>query len=312
MPTNFRLLLIIALLSASPICGASVDDGAAPLWRSWRGVLFRVTPPMSAASAATEAQKPESSFLFASIHYGSLDELGLDEDQLRDVLTATGTLVDESASGVRFDAESDRHRFLAPPATLPMLIGDKAFDNLVLLTPDVPADRLRKLKPWVVLSVLESRGEIASDSNLDHRIARWADEAKLRRVHLETLTDQMRALDCVSEREQAQILARRIEAPWVLKEQSVRVLGYYRNRDLPAWMDEVDAMVGLDPVTKLIESRARDCLLTERNNRWISQLDALLRSGRCFVAVGALHLTGEAGLLAQLAQRGYSVSAEPL
>ncbi|MDZ4078387.1 MULTISPECIES: TraB/GumN family protein [Hydrocarboniphaga] len=312
MPTNFRLLLIAALLSASPICGASVDDSAAPLWRGWRGVLFRVTPPITVASTDAKAEQPAPSFLFASIHYGSLDELDIDPDQLRDVLASTGTLVDESASGASFDAESDRHRFLAPPITLPTLIGSKAFDNLVLLMPELPVERLSRLKPWVVLSVLESRGEIASDGNLDHQIARWADEAGLRRVHLETLADQMRALDCVSEREQAQILERRIEAPWVLKEQSVRVLGYYRNRDLPAWMDEVDAMVGLDPVTKLIESRARDCLLTDRNNRWISQLDALLRSGRCFVAVGALHLTGEAGLLAQLAQRGYSVSAEPL
>jgi len=309
-----HLLLSATLLSACTAAGASVDDGddsVAPAWRSWRGVLFRLTPP-AVVDAAAETPATASSYLFASIHYGTLDELDLDADSLRAVMATTRTLVDEADAAAKFDAASDRHRFLAPPETLPHLIGAKAFDNLLPLMPDVPVERLKKLKPWVVLSVLESRGEIASPDNLDGRISRWATEAGLRRAHLETLAEQMSALDCVPAPEQAQVLARRIEAPWVLKEQSLRVLGYYRNRDLPAWLDEVDAMTGLDAAAKQIESRAKDCLLDQRNRRWITQLDALLRSGSCFVAVGAMHLTGESGLLMQLVQRGYRLSVEPL
>jgi uncharacterized protein YbaP (TraB family) len=315
MPNYLRHLLLAALLSACTAASASVDDpseadSAAPAWRSWRGVLFRLTPPLDADAAA---ESPAiSSYLFASIHYGALDELDLDAEALRAVMATTRTLVDEADAGARFDAASDRHRFLALPETLPRLIGAKAFDDLLPLVPEVPVDRLKKLKPWVVLSVLESRGEIASPDNLDGQISRWADEAGLRRAHLETLAEQMSALDCVPAREQAQVLARRIEAPWVLKEQSLRVLGYYRNRDLPAWLDEIDAMTGLDAPAKLIESRAKDCLLDQRNRKWITQLDALLRAGSCFVAVGAMHLTGESGLLMQLVQRGYHLSVEPL
>lgn len=310
---NLRLLMLLCAV-ATAVCGpaaASVDadDRVAPAWRGWHGVLFRVTPP---AAPAADAAAPLSSFVFASIHYGSLDELALDADTLREFVAGTQTLVDEADASARFDAAADRHRFLTPPETLPLLIGASAYDRLVPLLPDVPPERLRKLKPWVVLSVLESRGETASTDNLDGRISRWADEAGLRRVHLETLSEQMAALDCVPAREQAQVLARRIEAPWVLKEQSLRVLGYYRSRDLPAWLDEIDAMTGLDAPAKLIEMRARDCLLEQRNRKWIAQLDAQLRAGSCFVAVGALHLTGEAGLLAQLVQRGYQLSVEPL
>jgi uncharacterized protein YbaP (TraB family) len=36
--------------------------------------------------------------------------------------------------------------------------------------------------------------------------------------------------------------------------------------------------------------------------------DALLKTGRAFVAVGALHLYGEHGVLALLASRGYTVT----
>jgi len=51
-------------------------------------------------------------------------------------------------------------------------------------------------------------------------------------------------------------------------------------------------------------------LLDERNNRWMQQLPAIFKSGPTFVAVGALHLYGPAGLITQLQQAGYKV--EPL
>lgn len=48
-------------------------------------------------------------------------------------------------------------------------------------------------------------------------------------------------------------------------------------------------------------------LLDERNNRWMEQLPTIFKSGSSFVAVGALHLYGPAGLINQLQQAGYKV-----
>ena len=39
------------------------------------------------------------------------------------------------------------------------------------------------------------------------------------------------------------------------------------------------------------------------------RLEPLLNQGRLFVAVGALHLPGEGGVLNLLAQRGYRITA---
>ncbi len=47
-------------------------------------------------------------------------------------------------------------------------------------------------------------------------------------------------------------------------------------------------------------------LLTERNNRWVDRITALIDEGRePFVAVGAGHMIGEDGVVALLAARGY-------
>ena len=49
-------------------------------------------------------------------------------------------------------------------------------------------------------------------------------------------------------------------------------------------------------------------LLVDRNNAWMPQIEAMLKTRAVeFVLVGALHLAGDDGLLAQLTARGYKV-----
>jgi uncharacterized protein YbaP (TraB family) len=48
--------------------------------------------------------------------------------------------------------------------------------------------------------------------------------------------------------------------------------------------------------------------LDDRNVKWIPQLLPLLNEGNAFIAVGALHLPGEKGLLELLKAEGYTLS----
>jgi uncharacterized protein YbaP (TraB family) len=49
-------------------------------------------------------------------------------------------------------------------------------------------------------------------------------------------------------------------------------------------------------------------LLDDRNNHWMQQLPQLMKEQSLFVAVGALHLVGETGLVQQLRSKGYTVT----
>jgi uncharacterized protein YbaP (TraB family) len=49
-------------------------------------------------------------------------------------------------------------------------------------------------------------------------------------------------------------------------------------------------------------------LLDDRNNYWMQQLPKLMKGQSLFVAVGALHLVGETGLVQQLRKKGYTVT----
>lgn len=74
----------------------------------------------------------------------------------------------------------------------------------------------------------------------------------------------------------------------------------------------------LTEIQKLLEEKRRDAcdstpeedamLIYNRNANWAKALPAIMKKGSTFVAVGAGHLPGEKGLLAQLKQQGYQVT----
>lgn len=291
---------------------APIGLGATTDWRQWRGVLYRIQAP--AGQRQSNDGAPVVSFILGTLHFGSLQELGMDTEALRTSLRQSRLFIDE-APGASADSaeESNRYRMLPASQDLVSLLGQPAFATLQRLLPALPAQQLRSLKPWVALALLESRGEMANvQPSLDGQLYTWAQQDDLPILHLETLADQLRALDCVPATEQVQVLRQRLNTPWLFSEQSSRVLEYYRAGDLPAWLDDIEAMTGLNASARHIEHKARLCLIEARNHRWLAQLDPLLRVNSAFVAVGAIHLTGSNGLLEQLRQRGFSISALPM
>ncbi len=53
-----------------------------------------------------------------------------------------------------------------------------------------------------------------------------------------------------------------------------------------------------------------DFLITDRNRNWMKVLPSIIKKQGTFIAVGALHLAGPAGLVAQLRQAGFKVTAQ--
>ena len=57
-----------------------------------------------------------------------------------------------------------------------------------------------------------------------------------------------------------------------------------------------------------LADKLMDSLIYERNLRMVQRMRPRLKDGNAFVAIGALHLPGEKGVLRLLQNRGYTVS----
>ena len=301
-----------------------------------RGVMFRVTPPApallpaeieqaavaaageSAAAApatpapAPAAPPPRPSYLLGTIHFGTPEEQGIDYAQIEKLMAEGETFVNEANLDEAWKSEYDGYRWLPVETPLAGMIGKDAITQANALLPQVRPQDLQRMKPWSVLALLEARGESGSEATMDARLQRMASGAGKRLAHLETLEQQLQALDCVPASEHSMVLAERLRGSWILRIESAEAMAFYRGRNLDAWLASIDEMEGLGEQAKAIEQRSRRCLLEDRNARWIGQLETLFQDGPCLVAVGAVHLVGQDGLLAALRRDGYKIEAVPL
>lgn len=319
-PTNAAMTWLVDM--GQGICVALLFFCCTSAWAQVeRGVLFKITPPPAAelpAQIEQEGALPASlppappSYLLGTIHFGTAQEQGIDYAVLEKLLDASATFVNEADVDSAWLSEYDHYRWLPVETPLSRMIGKEHFTLLQALLPNVQPKDLQRMKPWAVLALLEARGESAGDTMMDARLQQMAKAANKPVVHLETLEQQLQALDCVSAPEQALVLEERLQKSWILRIESAEAMAFYRSRNLDAWLASIDRMEGLSDTAKAIEQRSRICLLEDRNARWIGPLETLFRDGGGFVAVGAVHLVGADGLIARLRGDGFKVEVVPL
>lgn len=118
---------------------------------------------------------------------------------------------------------------------------------------------------------------------------------------LETLEDQAEALfNMYPLEKQAQMLMEAVRNEKSSSDEELTSLHeLYESQD-------IDKLFEI--ATKSMNKAEIDILLTNRNNKWMPQLEKMLAGKKhVFVAVGAGHLAGEIGILTQLRAKGYTI-----
>ena len=120
-------------------------------------------------------------------------------------------------------------------------------------------------------------------------------------VPLETAMEQAEILfDSQTVQEQAAALVENVKAE-MEDDLSASVLEAYKNQDLDKlWELSQDWDESMGEMTLLLD---------DRNKKWIPKLKPLLDEGGAFIAIGALHLPGDVGVLELLKKEGYKVSS---
>lgn len=98
---------------------------------------------------------------------------------------------------------------------------------------------------------------------------------------------------------QAASLVEMLDNPDKIVEQGKKLNKYYMAQDIESLLT---LMEGEEETSEFMEA-----LLDRRNADWLTKLPAILSEGSNFVAVGALHLVGDKGIVNGLRKLGYTV-----
>jgi uncharacterized protein YbaP (TraB family) len=112
----------------------------------------------------------------------------------------------------------------------------------------------------------------------------------------------------MSEAEQIALLKHAVETYADLKAQTEKLVQAYLQRDLGLMWQISEAELAQRPELRPLKRVFDQRLLYDRNTRMVERMQPQLKAGAAFVAVGALHLYGDKGLLNLLARDGYRVS----
>lgn len=280
--------LICSILFCFAHVAVSADDvGSGLLWRIHKAK----TPP---------------SYLFGTIHVDDKRVKRLSE-QVRRRFDESRTLCLEILPDRETQVGIGLAMLLPEGDALDKLLGESLFNRLSLQLNRrgiTPLAALR-LKPWaamVALSRPQSQGGYALDEQLYH----WANHQYKRLCALETLQEQLSVFDQLTLADQTALLIETLDHLPELKDMNEALIQTYLQGDLDGIYQKSMELNQMQD--EGLSRRLRESLIDKRNVKMVERMLPYLEKGRAFIAVGALHLPGEQGLIRLLIKQGYAVT----
>jgi uncharacterized protein YbaP (TraB family) len=174
-----------------------------------------------------------------------------------------------------------------------------------------PPESLLPLKPWAVFMIYsippseyirQAQGEPA----LDGVLQQLAEDRGIPVYGIETVREQIAIFANYSEADQLALLDIALDLHSGAEAEMAWMKRAWQAGDLGALYDRATEPPYSGSLDLIDDFMSR--LLLERNYRMADRVMPLLDQGNALIAVGALHLPGEEGVLAILEDRGYQVS----
>lgn len=275
-------LLILALILPATALAAG---------RFEHGLLWRVEAPGTAPS-----------YLLGTLHSDDERVVNLSRGARRAFDRAK--VVAMEALGNETATRRYRAAMVGREPQLPELLGeDYPRVEALLRESGVPRDAAPHFKPWAALIILLQPRD-ATGLTLDNLLLFEAGKRGKRIVHLETVEEQIAALDGMPLETQV-ILLRDAQARFEEIQAAVYpTLSAYAAGDLAAQFRINAETLGTGAAQEAFLQR----LLYARSERFAERLAPLLRQGGVFAAFGALHLYGPRGVPALLERQGFRVT----
>lgn len=197
--------------------------------------------------------------------------------------------------------------FFRDGQTLKQVLGDALYRETLEAMNLEPsqAGAIDTMKPWAIMLVFSSPRHQGRGLFLD--IALQLDATRLNKptYGLESMQEQIEVFNGMRIEDQVVMLRDTLQTHRLLSGIMEELTQLYLRRDLAGLVALSDKY---RPEDTRVHRALMDRLLTRRNHNMATRMAERLKEGNAFIAVGALHLPGEHGLLRLLTDAGYRVS----
>ena len=170
----------------------------------------------------------------------------------------------------------------------------------------MPEAALPLLKPWAVAVTL-AMPKPKTGVVLDLSLLQKAQAQAKQTAGLETVVEQLGALDNLPLSEQVTMLEDTLRQLPQLERLLAAMHNAYLARDLKTLSKISDEQIAQGD--RALGKKLMNQLVTLRNQRMVERMLPYLKQGNAFIAIGALHLPGDQGVLKLLSERGFRLSA---
>jgi len=188
------------------------------------------------------------------------------------------------------------------------IVGEALFERTAaaLQSRGIPEALADHMKPWAAATALTMPAP-ETGRVLDVVLFQRAQQSGKPIHGLETITEQLEVFEGLPLDDQVALLRDAVEQFSGIDAMNAELLAAYKRQDLATMMAINEAAMATGDQRLAGEFQRR--LIVDRNHRMADRMEPWLQQGGAFVAVGALHLPGEQGLIRLLEQQGYSVRA---
>lgn len=267
-----------------------------------KGLLWKIAAPGSPSNAGAP------SYLFGTMHSDD-PRIATVPMKVHQALTASESFCMEMVADMTAMMTMSKSMLFTNGKTLQAVIGEQLFEQLtpLMMKRGIPAQALSMFKPWAVFLTLSVPPQ-KTGMFLDLVLYESAKQQNKPVCGLETAEEQVSVFERTLLEDQVLLLQQIVKDPAALDQQLEQLTEKYLARDiagLVALSQEFDTATPQEQ--KSAEAFLRR-VIDDRNVRMVERMLPRLKQGAAFIAVGALHLPGEKGILQLLTEQGYTVS----
>lgn len=191
-----------------------------------------------------------------------------------------------------------------PPYHLEKLLDPSIYQQVQQSIPDyhIEVDRLDQMKPWAVFTII-GRPRPVQAPTLEGVIMNLALSSGKQITGIQTMQELLDTLDTISMDDQIEILNDTVCNLDKIISDTARLVSLYLVSDLQGIHD----FKFRPHHDEAVFNRFIEKILYERNAIMLDRIMPYLQTENIFIAVGAMHLVGETGLLQNLKRQGYQL-----